>query len=109
MPQRQAETIEVTPLYASLPLEQQTAAVLVHPRGLRRVILATTIAESSLTLPGVTAVVDSGLRRISCFEPATGMSGLKTVAISEASAQQRAGRAGRVAPGLVVQPGMSTA
>jgi len=60
-------------------------------------------AESSLTLPGVTVVVDSGLRRISCYEPATGMSGLKTVPISAASAAQRAGRAGRVAPGICVR------
>ena len=90
---RQCESIAITPLFASLPLEKQTAAVLPHPKGLRRIVLATTIAESSLTLPGVTAVIDCGLRRISCYEPATGMAGLRTVPISSASAQQRAGRA----------------
>ena len=100
---RLASEVEVTPLYAALPLDQQTRAVLPHAGGKRRVVLATSIAESSLTLPGVTAVVDSGLRRISCYEPATGMSGLKTVAISAASAAQRTGRAGRVAPGICVR------
>jgi hypothetical protein len=54
-------------------------------------------------LPAVTRVVDSGLRRISCYEPGTGMAGLKTVPISAASAAQRAGRAGRVAPGICVR------
>ena len=103
MQARLASTVDVTPLYAALPLERQTAAVQPHPRGLRRVVLATSIAESSLTLPGVTAVVDCGLRRISCYEPATGMSGLKTVPVSAASADQRAGRAGRVAPGICVR------
>jgi ATP-dependent helicase HrpB len=88
MQARMSAEVEITPLYAALPLEQQTAAVLPHPKGLRRAVLATSIAESSLTLPRVTAVVDCGLRRISSYEPATGMSGLKTIPISAASAAQ---------------------
>jgi hypothetical protein len=59
--------------------------------------------NKTVVLLGVTGVVDSGLRRISCYEPGTGMAGLKTVPISAASAAQRAGRAGRVAPGICVR------
>ena len=73
------------------------------PAGRRKLILATNVAETSLTIDGVTVVVDSGVARRSLFDPVTGMSRLETVRISRASAEQRAGRAGRTAPGLAVR------
>ncbi|HID31330.1 MAG TPA: ATP-dependent helicase HrpB, partial [Desulfobacterales bacterium] len=66
----------------------------------RRLILATPIAETSLTIEGVSVVVDSGLMKVPCFSPATGLTSLRTISISKASADQRAGRAGRLAPGI---------
>lgn len=73
------------------------------PAGQRKLILATNVAETSLTIDGVRAVVDTGLARRALFDPATGMSRLATVRISRASAEQRAGRAGRTAPGLALR------
>jgi ATP-dependent helicase HrpB len=90
---------EVLPLHGELPLEQQTAALAADPRGRRRVVLSTNVAESSVTLPGVRAVIDSGLAREPRFDPNSGFSRLVTVTVSQASADQRAGRAGRVAAG----------
>jgi ATP-dependent helicase HrpB len=90
---------EVLPLHGELPLEQQTAVLAPAPGGGRRVVLATNVAESSVTLPGVHAVVDSGLAREPRFDPNSGFSRLVTVTVSQASADQRAGRAGRVAAG----------
>ncbi|TAD91199.1 MAG: ATP-dependent helicase HrpB [Alphaproteobacteria bacterium] len=90
---------EVLPLHGDLPLDAQDRALKPHPAGLRRVILATSIAETSLTLEGVRAVVDSGLARVPRFDPGSGMGRLDTVAVSQATAEQRRGRAGSVAPG----------
>ena len=98
---RLAETglpAEVRMLHGSLPPEEQDAAV--TPGPLRRVVLSTDIAESSLTVEGVGIVVDSGLARAPRFDPRTGMTRLRTVPISKASADQRAGRAGRTGPGV---------
>ncbi|KAK9802786.1 hypothetical protein WJX73_003698 [Symbiochloris irregularis] len=86
-------------LHGDLPMEAQDALLAPHHAGKRRVILATSIAESSITLPGVTAVVDSGMARQPAFDPRSDLWRLETVPISLASADQRAGRAGRVAPG----------
>ena len=91
--------IEIYPLYGDLSAAEQDAALRDDPRAPRRVILATNIAETSLTLPRVRVVIDSGLVRRSVFDPVTGMSRLDTCRISRASAEQRMGRAGRVAPG----------
>ena len=91
--------IAILPLHGELELAAQRAALAPPPDGVRRVVLATNVAESSVTLPAVRAVVDTGLAREPRFDPASGMSRLETVAISQASATQRAGRAGRVAPG----------
>ena len=88
------------PLYGDLPQDAQDAALSPSRTGERRVVLATSIAESSLTIPGVRIVVDSGLSRRSAFSPGTGLSRLVTVKTSAASAEQRAGRAGRTAPGV---------
>jgi ATP-dependent helicase HrpB len=88
----------IHPLYGDLPLAVQQAAIL--PGSERRVVLATNIAETSLTIEGVRIVVDSGLARVSRFDAGMGLSRLETVRITRDSADQRAGRAGRVAPGV---------
>lgn len=92
--------VDVRPLYGALPWAEQTAAVAPSPPGRRKVVLATTIAETSLTIEGVRVVVDSGLKRVSRFDPARGMAQLVTVAVSRAAAEQRRGRAGRLGPGV---------
>ena len=89
---------EVLPLYGSLSLEAQQAAI--QPANSRRVVLATNIAETSLTIPNVRIVVDSGLMRVSRFEAGLGLSRLSLTQITRDSADQRAGRAGRVAAGV---------
>lgn len=90
----------ILPLFGDLSAGEQDAALAPAPAGQRKVVLATNIAETSLTIPGVRIVVDSGLVRRSVFDPATGMSRLETQRISRASAEQRQGRAGRVEPGV---------
>ncbi|MCK2237391.1 MULTISPECIES: ATP-dependent helicase HrpB [unclassified Crossiella] len=90
---------DVLPLHGRLSSAAQDAALRPGPR--RRVVLATAVAESSLTVPGVRAVVDAGLARVSTVDHRRGMSGLVTTRVSAAVAEQRAGRAGREAPGRV--------
>ncbi|HEV7431562.1 MAG TPA: ATP-dependent helicase HrpB [Steroidobacteraceae bacterium] len=92
--------LRVLPLYGELSAEEQDAALAQSPAGVRRIVLATNIAETSVTIPGVTVVIDSGLARRSRFDPVTGMSRLEVMRISRAAADQRAGRAGRTAPGV---------
>jgi len=92
--------LKVLPLYGELGAQDQDAVLAGHEPGLRRIVLATNIAETSVTIPGVTVVIDAGLARRSRFDPATGMSRLELTRISRASAEQRAGRAGRTAPGV---------
>jgi ATP-dependent helicase HrpB len=87
----------VLPLYGALPFEQQQQAI--QPTAQRKVVLATNIAETSLTIEGVRVVIDSGLERLMTFEPRTGMNRLVTRRISLASVRQRSGRAGRTEPG----------
>ena len=93
----------VLPLHGSLSAAAQDAALAPAPPGVRKVVLATDLAESSVTIVGVTAVVDAGRSREPRFDPATAMSGLVTVAASRASADQRAGRAGRTGPGRCIR------
>lgn len=93
------DRVEVVPLHGELTLAEQQAALSPAEPGMRRVVLATNVAESSVTLPGIRAVVDSGLAREPRFDPNSGFTRLETVNISQASADQRAGRAGRVAEG----------
>jgi ATP-dependent helicase HrpB len=88
------------PLFGDLAAEEQDAALAPAAGGARKVVLATNIAETSLTIPGVRVVVDSGLMRRARFDPVTGMSRLATERISRASAEQRQGRAGRLEPGV---------
>ncbi|HYF94835.1 MAG TPA: ATP-dependent helicase HrpB [Symbiobacteriaceae bacterium] len=90
----------VVPLYGNLPQAEQDRAILPSPPGRRKVVLATSIAETSLTVEGVRVVIDSGLSRVPRFSPRTGMTRLETVPVSQASADQRRGRAGRLAPGV---------
>lgn len=92
--------VAVLPLYGDLPTAAQDEAVRFRAGGPRRVILATAIAETSLTIEGVRVVVDAGLSRVARYDPATGMNRLETRRVTQASAAQRAGRAGRLAPGI---------
>ncbi|MFC4873268.1 ATP-dependent helicase HrpB [Negadavirga shengliensis] len=91
--------IAVYPLYGQLPLSKQQAAILPHPSGKRKVVLATSIAETSLTIEGIKVIIDSGYTRSSQFDPKSGLSKLVTSTITKDAADQRAGRAGRLGPG----------
>ncbi|WP_159588746.1 ATP-dependent helicase HrpB [Chelativorans xinjiangense] len=97
------EAVDLAPLHGGLDGKAQDAAIRPAPKGRRKVVLATAIAETSVTIDGVTAVVDSGLSRLPRYEPDTGLTRLETVRVSRASADQRAGRAGRTAPGLALR------
>ena len=92
--------ILLCPLHGELDLAAQRAAIEPAPKGLRKVVLATNIAETSLTIDGVRVVIDAGLARVPRFDPGSGMTRLDTQRISRASATQRAGRAGRLEPGV---------
>lgn len=93
--------LAVLPLYGDLPAEKQDEVL--RPLSRRKVVLATNVAETSITIDGVTAVVDSGLVRRLRFDPATGLDRLELGKVSRASADQRAGRAGRQAPGICLR------
>ncbi len=97
-----AETT-VVPLYGNLGQKEQDAAIRPAPTGTRKIVLATSIAETSITIDGVRIVIDSGLQRLPVFEAATGITRLETVRVSRASADQRAGRAGRTEPGVAIR------
>ncbi len=90
----------IMPLYGSLPMKKQQAALFPDKGGKRKIVLATSIAETSLTIEGIKIVVDSGFGRTSKFDPKSGLSRLTTIQISKDSADQRAGRAGRLSPGV---------
>jgi ATP-dependent helicase HrpB len=92
--------IMLCPLHGELDLNAQRAAIEPAPKGIRKVVLATNIAETSLTIDGVRVVIDAGLARVPRFDPGSGMTRLDTQRISRASATQRAGRAGRLEPGV---------
>ncbi len=95
--------VRVLPLHGRLPAAEQDAALRPPGDGRRRVVLATDLAESSVTIEGVRTVVDAGLSREPRYDPTTGLSGLVTRPASRASAEQRAGRAGRLAPGRCIR------
>ncbi|MET0633974.1 MAG: ATP-dependent helicase HrpB [Xanthobacteraceae bacterium] len=92
--------IDVVPLYGALDADVQDRAIAPAPPGRRKVVLATSIAETSLTIEGVRVVIDSGLARVPRYEPDVGLTRLETVRVSRASADQRRGRAGRTEPGI---------
>lgn len=98
--ERIAPDVDLCPLYGALPLTQQQQAILPSPPGRRKVVLATNIAETSLTIEGIRLVVDTGLERQARFDLRSGLNRLVTQRISKASMIQRAGRAGRLEPGV---------
>ena len=98
-----ATDIDVCPLYGQLNFYQQQKAIAPSEKGRRKVVLATNIAETSLTIEGIRLVVDSGLERVAKFDLKTGITKLDQVKISQSSAEQRAGRAGRIEEGLCVR------
>jgi ATP-dependent helicase HrpB len=93
-------SIEIVPLFGALDAAVQDRAISPAPKGTRKVVLATSIAETSLTIEGVRIVVDSGLARVPRYEPDIGLTRLETVRVSRAAADQRRGRAGRTEPGV---------
>ncbi|MCO5734671.1 ATP-dependent helicase HrpB [Rhizobium sp. SSA_523] len=97
------EAVDIAPLFGGLSQGEQDAAIRPSPAGRRKVVLATSIAETSITIDGVRIVIDSGLQRLPVFEPATGITRLETQRVSRASADQRAGRAGRTEPGKAIR------
>ncbi|MFM9109510.1 MAG: ATP-dependent helicase HrpB, partial [Prochlorococcaceae cyanobacterium] len=97
------EGVDCRPLHGQLSLDAQSRAIAPSHGPVGKVVLATAIAESSLTIAGVRLVIDSGLSRVSRYDPARGMDGLVTVPASQASAEQRRGRAGRLGPGRCVR------
>ncbi|SJZ32522.1 ATP-dependent helicase HrpB [Enhydrobacter aerosaccus] len=92
--------VDVAPLYGDLSPAEQDRAISPSPAGRRKVVLATSIAETSLTIEGVRIVIDAGQMRLPRFSPRSGMTRLETVRVSQASADQRRGRAGRLEPGV---------
>ncbi len=92
--------VHLAPLYGDLPADAQDRAIGPTPPGTRKVVLATPIAETSLTIEGIRVVVDGGLMRVPRFDPRSGMTRLVTAKVSQASAEQRRGRAGRLEPGI---------
>lgn len=96
-------TTDVIALYGLLTQGEQDQAIRPAALGRRKVVLATALAETSITIDGVRVVIDSGLQRLPAFEPATGITRLETVRVSRASADQRAGRAGRTEPGIAIR------
>ncbi|WNY88562.1 ATP-dependent helicase HrpB [Leclercia adecarboxylata] len=97
---RVSDDVVLCPLYGALPLAEQRKAILPAPPGQRKVVLATNIAETSLTIEGIRLVVDSAQERVASFDPRTGLTRLLTQRVSQASMTQRAGRAGRLEPGI---------
>jgi ATP-dependent helicase HrpB len=95
--------VELAPLYGQLSPAEQDRAIQPAPEGRRKVVLATSIAETSLTIEGIRIVIDSGFRRVPVYEPATGLTTLATTRVSRAGADQRRGRAGRTAPGICIR------
>ena len=95
--------VAIVPLYGALDRDLQDEAIAPAPPGRRKVVLATAIAETSITIEGVRIVVDSGLARVPRYEPAVGLTRLETVRVSRAAADQRRGRAGRTEPGVCLR------
>lgn len=98
--ERENPGVVIHTLYGDLPYNKQQEAILPNPEGIRKVVLATAIAETSLTIEGVTTVIDGGLSRVPRFNPRTGLTKLETVRVTKDAAGQRAGRAGRLGPGV---------
>ncbi len=95
-----ADDVIITPLYGALTPQEQTEAIAPAPKGKRKVVVATDIAESAITIEGVRVVVDCGFARVPRFDPQIGVSRLETIRLAIANADQRRGRAGRTGPGV---------
>ncbi|MBU2383701.1 MAG: ATP-dependent helicase HrpB, partial [Alphaproteobacteria bacterium] len=95
--------VEIAPLYGAMDKAEQDRAIQPPPSGRRKVVLATSVAETSLTIEGVRVVIDGGLSRVPRFDPAGGLTRLATVRVSRSSAEQRRGRAGRTEPGVCLR------
>ncbi len=93
----------IAPLFGNMSRREQDQAILPPPEGLQKIVLATSIAETSLTIQGIRVVVDSGLQRMPRFDPRSGLTRLVTLPVSRASADQRRGRAGRTGPGVCLR------
>jgi ATP-dependent helicase HrpB len=98
--QQEIPSALVCPLYGDLPFKKQQEAILPDARGGRKIVLATSIAETSLTIEGITTVIDSGFARVPRFDVRTGLTRLETIRVTKDAADQRAGRAGRLGPGV---------
>ena len=96
----QDENVDIVALFGALDAREQDRAIAPSPPGRRKIVLATSIAETSLTIEGVRVVIDSGLARVPRYEPDVGLTRLETVRVSRAAADQRRGRAGRTEPGV---------
>ena len=94
------DNVSIHPLYGDLSFKKQQEAIMPHPKGMRKVVLATSIAETSLTIEGVAVVIDSGFARVPKYDPRSGLTRLETVRVTRDAADQRAGRAGRLGPGV---------
>jgi ATP-dependent helicase HrpB len=94
------DNVDIVPLYGALERSDQDRAIAPAPLGRRKIVLATSIAETSLTIEGVRVVIDSGLARVPRYAPGIGLTRLETVRVSRAAADQRRGRAGRTEPGI---------
>ena len=94
------DSVSIHPLYGDLSFKKQQEAMMPHPNGMRKVVLATSIAETSLTIEGITVVIDGGFSRVPKFDPRSGLTRLETVRVTRDAADQRAGRAGRLGPGI---------
>lgn len=92
--------VRITPLHGDLPQDAQDRAIAPAPPGTRKIVLATSIAETSLTIDGVRVIIDAGLLRVPRFDPRTGLTRLETIRVTQDSAEQRRGRAGRLEPGV---------
>jgi len=92
--------VSILPLYGDMPFQKQQEALIPNSQGLRKVVLATSIAETSLTIEGITTVIDCGYSRVPKFDPRSGLTKLETVKVTRDAADQRAGRAGRLGPGV---------
>ena len=92
--------VDIAPLYGALDSRAQALAIAAPKPGRRKIVLATSIAETSLTIEGVRVVIDSGLMRVPVYEPDVGLTRLETIRVSRANADQRRGRAGRIEPGV---------
>ena len=100
---RVPENVDIRPLYGKMSIQDQHKAIEPSPKGRRKVVIASSIAETSLTIEGISCVIDSGLCRRQVFNPANGLSHMETMRISRDMATQRCGRAGRLGPGVCIK------